>query len=642
MPVFIRTLALDTSVVSYRFPDNEHEATEQRWPWLKSPSSDGDLCRTCSSLNFSWLFNNALSAYEIRRDGLVAKLSDGICLGLYGHISSRSSCGFCQLIVQAFEQGADFETLDRYDSWHEQEVWVNNYFPDQFGHSLIPNASIDEHVTQLGMRLGSSNDSRTIVDLGSRAVVISQIFTAPRWQARGKGRAIEYNVEGLVQTLRDWVLPCTTQNTSADLTTRDDAAKLRLIDTRDHCIVGPLLRVRYVALSYTWGKVDPLVLLAKNESELRKNGALLFHKERLPTTILDAIRLCALLGERYLWVDSLCIMQDTIDKHTQIQQMDLIYQNAALCIVAAAGRDANAGLPGVSAPRAQRQRIINIGPHQLSNKLPSFGESIASTFWQSRGWCFQEELLSVRKLVFTADQTYLSCEHGTCAENIHDSIHDEVHRPVGKPTDDIPWLMSFAARSNWEIYHLAVAEYSNRSLSFEGDASNAFAGIAAVLSARLFLNSPFIMGIPICSLEVGLMWYPFTRLKRRSAGLIPSWSWAGWVGDVGYRLGLPERDFDRTISQIQWHFGTRDEVVTGIPPDSWPGWSDWQRVEDDKLDGFHYIHTKSDSDRWFAHPIAKQQWSSAMRNPLLKCTADVAQMTLTGEHTEFWSEEEEA
>ena len=50
-------------------------------------------------------------------------------------------------------------------------------------------------------------------------------------------------------------------------------------------------------------------------------------------------------------------MQDTPDKHTQIQQMDRIYQEAAFCIVAAVGMGANAGLPGVSGPRNARQRI---------------------------------------------------------------------------------------------------------------------------------------------------------------------------------------------------------------------------------------------------------------------------------------------
>jgi len=63
--------------------------------------------------------------------------------------------------------------------------------------------------------------------------------------------------------------------------------------------------------SYTWGKIDPLVLLARNKSELYTKDALCAQKARLPITIQDAISLCADLGERYLWVDSLCIMQDT-------------------------------------------------------------------------------------------------------------------------------------------------------------------------------------------------------------------------------------------------------------------------------------------------------------------------------------------
>ena len=330
-------------------------------------------------------------------------------------------------------------------------------------------------------------------------------------------------------------------------------------------------------------------------------------------------------------------MQDTPDKHTQIQQMDLIYQSAAFCIVAAAGRDGHAGLPGVSRLRATRQRIINLGYAWLANKIPPIDQSLAQTFWQSRGWCFQEDLLSVRKLVFTPDQMYYSCEHGACAENAHCTIHDAVGTSINEP----PWLLSFAGRSNWEIYHLAVAQYSTRVLSFEEDVLNAFAGISAVLSARLFLGCPFVMGIPICSLEVGLMWHPFSRLKRRSVASVPSWSWAGWIGDVGYRLGVPGRDFDRTITQVEWHLETEDDLVTGIPSTSWKGWGGWQRVEDDKPDGFHYIHVESGSDRWFAHPIAQQQWSSAPHGSLLKCTADVAHMSLTREHTEFWNEEGE-
>ena len=79
-------------------------------------------------------------------------------------------------------------------------------------------------------------------------------------------------------------------------------------------------------------------------------------------------------------------MQDTADKHDQIQKMDEIYQNAALTIVAAAGKDANAGLPGISEPPDVNQRIINVGNVRLANVLPYLRKSVESSFWQSRGW----------------------------------------------------------------------------------------------------------------------------------------------------------------------------------------------------------------------------------------------------------------
>ena len=116
----------------------------------------------------------------------------------------------------------------------------------------------------------------------------------------------------------------------------------------------------------TWGEIDALILVAQYEAELRKPDALLKHRDRLPTTIQGAIRLCPLLGERYLWVVSLCIMQDTPDKHTQIQRMDLIHQSAAICITAAVGSDANAGLPGSISTADQATAQYQSGVHSAS------------------------------------------------------------------------------------------------------------------------------------------------------------------------------------------------------------------------------------------------------------------------------------
>jgi hypothetical protein len=67
----------------------------------------------------------------------------------------------------------------------------------------------------------------------------------------------------------------------------------------------------------------------------------------IPRTILDAMRLVESLGERYLWVDLLCIIQDDeVFKHEEVNDMDSIYANACGTIVAAQGKNSNFGLRG--------------------------------------------------------------------------------------------------------------------------------------------------------------------------------------------------------------------------------------------------------------------------------------------------------
>jgi hypothetical protein len=70
--------------------------------------------------------------------------------------------------------------------------------------------------------------------------------------------------------------------------------------------------------------------------------------ETFPRSIQETITFVSELGERYLWIDSLCIVQDdeTV-KHGQVMNMEAIYGNASFTIIAAGGEDADAGLPGV-------------------------------------------------------------------------------------------------------------------------------------------------------------------------------------------------------------------------------------------------------------------------------------------------------
>lgn len=86
---------------------------------------------------------------------------------------------------------------------------------------------------------------------------------------------------------------------------------LRLIDVIGRQIITAPQGCRYVALSYQWGQGKSLLFTSQSKSWFA-NGLLgnSFYQELIPRTIRDAITLVSRIGERYLWVDSLCLIQD--------------------------------------------------------------------------------------------------------------------------------------------------------------------------------------------------------------------------------------------------------------------------------------------------------------------------------------------
>lgn len=171
----------------------------------------------------------------------------------------------------------------------------------------------------------------------------------------------------------------------------------RLIDVIDNCIVSAPRNVIYIALSYVWGRIDPakiLRLLKANVDELQTPGALLqqHHHDRIPLTIQHAMHVARELQLRYIWVDSLCIIQDDIgpggSKMDAITKMDLIYGAAYLTIIAATGTDANAGLPGVyPGTRQVPQLIEEVLPGLRLASKPS-GLSHITNIHRTRAWTY--------------------------------------------------------------------------------------------------------------------------------------------------------------------------------------------------------------------------------------------------------------
>ncbi|KAJ9608996.1 hypothetical protein H2200_006767 [Cladophialophora chaetospira] len=129
-----------------------------------------------------------------------------------------------------------------------------------------------------------------------------------------------------------------------------------LIDVQDRCLVKRAVgALRYYALSYVRGdSVIPATTKANVEQHMVKGA----FSDPFPATIEDAIQLVQKLGERYLWVDSLCIIQDDLaSKDSDIRRVDSIYSNGAATIVALAGRNADAGLPGIRPGTRPPQRL---------------------------------------------------------------------------------------------------------------------------------------------------------------------------------------------------------------------------------------------------------------------------------------------
>jgi hypothetical protein len=176
----------------------------------------------------------------------------------------------------------------------------------------------------------------------------------------------------------------------------------RLIDVQTLEIVPAASWMRYVTLSYVWGRSSRSIARWEN---LRSGGL-----TKLPATIADAIEVTRQLGERYLWIDQVCINQGNAhETRAQIQNMCQIYAQALLTIVALSSQGADSGLPGGNAARPRELHHLSAmvnGYRVIARKIASV-EQFATTYWNTRAWTMQEAMFSRRCLCFTDEEVIL-------------------------------------------------------------------------------------------------------------------------------------------------------------------------------------------------------------------------------------------
>lgn len=625
----------------------KHFPSEVMAWWIEDPCTQEDndvnyLCHVCRHINFRIL--------------LYSNIESVIPLGPLSVIIKKRRCAFCRLVASIAQCALSGLKADQLQSKDSRIMCELDEDPD-----------LDRYTThlrriRLKLVLSMRDGNRVFFAQGS----IQEIANA------SEPRANDYQLvqsQVNVELLKEWLGRCEKEHNShirrhsfrsstlkLELSGDNDpqalilqpctpvpvsanVMPLKVINVVRGCIEDVAPTCRYIALSYVWGDVKQFLNEKVRQAELEEEHSVSITDERIPWSIRDAMKLVVELGERYLWVDSLCIIQDDSEpnKMAQIANMGNIYSSAILTVVAAAGHDANAGLPGIR-PRSRRpnQYSEQIQGMRLVNALPSISETVDQSKWITRAWTYQERELSTRTLIFSERQAYFGCNQKSCQE---DCGHDDVSLRVAKALQIRP-----EKQRNFNSYRRAVESFTKRSLTFEADILNAFAGMMALLQPAF--RGEFLFGLPETELDITLLWQPCGNICRRidkdtGKPLFPSWSWAGWVGPVCYRWSrhlLDDvsrvqwfdvgalRDEDRFFTSEEHRFPSLDEHQKSL----------WQYVIGSDRDVPYYFEA-ANPDLFFLHPTILEN-KRPLRTRLkpgsheLRFKAFAANFIVTGQH----------
>jgi hypothetical protein len=266
-------------------------------------------------------------------------------------------------------------------------------------------------------------------------------------------------------------------------------------------------------------------------------------------------------------VDTISIIQDDpADKVLLIEEMDTVYARAFLTIVALAGNDANAGMPGVHRRTRSASEVFEVSAalSVLFDPEPS-GVALKNGSWSRRAWTFQEGALSARTLLFAQNVVHFTCCSTTWSENVR--CLSETCQPPWAYKNEPSFLLRPRLNSSGiyfenksreakglirrnilsEVWGDVIKDMSRRNLTYETDVLFATAGVFGMLEKCFTVRGTY--GIPASNLEEFIYWKPSNpgTLRRRrdlaQSVFNPSWSWAGWVGPVHllsyYERGRP-------------------------------------------------------------------------------------------------------
>lgn len=379
--------------------------------------------------------------------------------------------------------------------------------------------------------------------------LISQYKTAPELKeliplSPASPRVATEEVFGEIET---WISACVNDHVSCPKIV-DSVLPTRVLDVGTATeIQSEIVRLhvtaeaecgRYAALSYCWGPGTQVKTLQGNLEEHKRSIRVM----QLPQTIQDAIRVTRELGIRYLWVDALCIIQDSPndDWPREAAQMPEIYKNAMVTISAAAATDTTQGfladrqpvlLSSLQSSRLPVYKYVSDDDQDenlaifdlvgeiflardanLGYDIKEFRDEAINT----RAWCLQESWLSPRLLVFGSGLPRWIClEHERMygvdqpkarydwqnEEKVRGQIFNNLHE------ENSTIIASQYQPTRTECLHewgSLFTNYTQRNLTFKTDKMAAISGIAKEM--QKMLQDRYVAGLWESSLPHSLLW----------------------------------------------------------------------------------------------------------------------------------------
>ncbi|KAI1298562.1 heterokaryon incompatibility protein-domain-containing protein [Xylaria venustula] len=396
----------------------------------------------------------------------------------------------------------------------------------------------------------------------------------------GFPKLTSFSSETYFEILRKWLKDCdenhprchieSTEASFLRMPTRlidvggEGSPKVHLLETKDSQ-QGPVRHYKYIALSHPWGTKAEHNHYCTTRQNIHHHKAGI-SPDVLPDTFKDAIRVTRELGVKYLWIDSLCIVQgEDGDFDEEAIHMETVFSMAYCVIAATRAKGASSGFLNARPER----KVVGLErpgepPLYICECIDDFQKDVIDGPLNKRGWVFQERALARRTIYFAENQNYWECGEGVRCETMARMKNNQAAL-LGDPR--FPKVATDSSKGGRiRLYEHLYEQYSRLQFTRICDRPLAIAGLEQRLIRAFDTQGGY--GVFTRYFGRGLLWQRDTGssqamqpidFPKSQAYNVPSWSWMAYEGAITF-MDLPFGEIDWEERELQSPWSTHGPV----------------------------------------------------------------------------------